>query len=50
MKGLYTKEVRLPKEQLEIDPRPTQMLIDEINSIETKFEKEIMLYDQLDIN
>jgi hypothetical protein len=50
MKGLYTKEIRLPKDDIPIDPRKTWKMIDEINDIETKFEREIMLYDDIDIN
>jgi hypothetical protein len=50
MRETFIKKVKLFEEELPIDPRPTQKLIDEINSIETKFEKEIMLYDAMDIN
>jgi hypothetical protein len=50
MREVFIKKVKLFEEELEIDPRPTQKLIDEINDIEVKFEKEIMLYDDIDIN
>jgi hypothetical protein len=50
MRETFIKKVKLFEEELPIDPRPTQRLINETNDIEVKFEKEIMLYDDIDTN
>lgn len=51
MKGIYTKDIRLPKEEIPINPKKTWDIINEINDhIESKFERKIMLYDSIDIN
>jgi hypothetical protein len=47
MRETFIKKVKLYEENIDIDPRETWKLIDEIND---KFEKEIMLYEEIDIN
>lgn len=46
MKNIYTKEIKLPKEELEIDPKKTWELIDEINDVN----RNEILYEHDDIN
>jgi hypothetical protein len=48
MRELHNKKVKLYEESMEIDPRPTWKLIDEINE---KYSKEIeTIYNEIDMN